>query len=50
MSQDSEIGAHFGEVLWVRGEHDAAKKIWEVSIDSEPDSPVLLEVINRLNP
>jgi tetratricopeptide (TPR) repeat protein len=50
MSGDSEIGAHLGEVLWMRGEHDAARSVWETSRKSKPDNPVLLEVINRLNP
>ncbi len=50
MSSDSEIGAHFGEVLWMRGEHAAAKEIWNTSRKATPDNPVLLEVINRLNP
>ena len=50
LSKDSEIGAHLGEVLWMRGERDAARKIWEASREAMPDNPVLLEVIKRLNP
>jgi tetratricopeptide (TPR) repeat protein len=50
MTQDSEIGAHLGEVMWAQGEHEAARKIWEASRQSSPDNPVLLEVINRYNP
>jgi tetratricopeptide (TPR) repeat protein len=50
LSKDSEIGAHLGEVLWVRGDRDAARAVWEASRKSKPDNPVLLEVINRLNP
>jgi len=50
LSSDSEIGAHFGEVLWMRGEHAAAKEVWNTSRKASPDNPVLLEVINRLNP
>ncbi|MGB5258904.1 MAG: tetratricopeptide repeat protein [Gammaproteobacteria bacterium] len=49
-SNDSEIGAHYGEVLWMRGERDAARKVWETSRKAMPDNPVLLEVINRLDP
>jgi tetratricopeptide (TPR) repeat protein len=49
-SNDSEIGAHFGEVLWMRGEREAARKVWEASRKAMPDNPVLLEVINRLDP
>ena len=50
MSSDSEIGAHLGEVLWMRGEYAAAKEVWNTSRKASPDNPVLLEVINRLNP
>jgi tetratricopeptide (TPR) repeat protein len=50
MSSDSEIGAHYGEVLWMRGEYAAAREVWNTSRKASPDNPVLLEVINRLNP
>jgi tetratricopeptide (TPR) repeat protein len=50
MSNDSEIGAHLGEVLWMQDERDAARKVWEASRKAQPDNPVLLEVIKRLNP
>ncbi len=48
--QDGEIGAHLGEVLWVSGERDEARRIWDESRKIMPDNPVLLEVLNRLNP
>jgi tetratricopeptide (TPR) repeat protein len=50
MTQDGEIGAHLGEVMWVQGDHDEARAIWEASRKTAPDNPVLLEVINRYNP
>ena len=50
ISKDSEIGAHYGEVLWIIGERDTAMQVWEVSRQANPDDPLLLEVINRLNP
>ena len=50
MTQDSEIGAHLGEVMWVQGDHDAARQIWKVSLETTPDNPVLLEVLDRINP
>ena len=50
MTQDSEIGAHLGEVMWVQGDRDGARKIWKASRQSSPDNPVLLEVINRYSP
>ena len=50
MTQDSEIGAHLGEVMWMQGDHENARKIWEVSRQTSPENPVLLEVINRYSP
>ncbi len=47
--RDGEIGAHLGEVLWVSGEQDEARRIWAASREITPDSPVLLEVLHRLN-
>jgi len=49
-TKDSEIGAHLGEVLWVLGEHEAARAIWKASRESSPNNAVLLETINRLDP
>ncbi len=48
--RDVEIGAHLGEVLWVSGEHDEARRILEESRQLMPDNPILQEVIHRLNP
>jgi tetratricopeptide (TPR) repeat protein len=50
MTQDSEIGAHFGEVLWAQGEHEAARRVWDEAKASNPENPVLLEVLKRINP
>jgi len=50
MTGDSEIGAHLGEVLWTQGEQAAARAIWNTSLESNPDNPVLLETIKRLDP
>ena len=50
MTQDSEIGAHLGEVLWVQGDRDAARAVWKISRENTPDNPVLLETVKRLDP
>jgi len=47
---DSEIGAHLGEVLWMSGQHDEARRVFELSRKAAPDNPVLLEVLNRIKP
>jgi tetratricopeptide (TPR) repeat protein len=50
MTNDGEIGAHLGEVLWMQGEHDAARRIWEESRKNSPDNPVLKRVLDRFMP
>jgi tetratricopeptide (TPR) repeat protein len=50
MTKNSEIGAHLGEVMWVQGDHEGARRIWDASLASEPENPMLLKVINRFNP
>ncbi|MDH4283924.1 MAG: tetratricopeptide repeat protein [Gallionellaceae bacterium] len=47
---DPEIAAHLGEVLWAHGEKDQAKKIWDDSLKSHPDNPVLQAVIRKFQP
>ncbi|MGB5475017.1 MAG: tetratricopeptide repeat protein [Gammaproteobacteria bacterium] len=49
-NQDSEIGAHLGEVLWMSGERDEARRVFELSRQAGPDNAVLLEVLDRLKP
>ena len=46
-SQDPEIAAHLGEVLWKRGKHDAAKRIWDDALSANPDNAVLLAIIGK---
>lgn len=50
MTGNSEIGAHLGEVMWAQGDREGARRIWEDSLQSEPDNPMLLKVIDRYNP
>jgi tetratricopeptide (TPR) repeat protein len=44
---DSEIAAHLGEVLWVMGEHDSARDIWEDALQATPSHKLLNDVIKR---
>jgi len=46
---DAEIAAHLGEVLWVSGKTDEARKIWNAALEKSPDNKVLLETIDRLS-
>ncbi|WP_260292097.1 tetratricopeptide repeat protein [Sedimenticola hydrogenitrophicus] len=45
---DAEIAAHLGEVLWVTGEQQQAREIWQGILDKTPQSEHVLEVMRRL--
>jgi len=44
---DPEIAAHFGEVLWVVGEHDHARAIWADALEQTPESDIVQETMQR---
>ena len=44
---DGEIGAHLGEVLWVKGDRAGARSIWEDARRIDPDNPALIETLER---
>lgn len=48
ISQDSEIAAHLGEVLWTQGAREDAENIWRSALERDPDNEILLETIKRL--
>jgi tetratricopeptide (TPR) repeat protein len=45
---DTEIGAHLGEVLWVAGQRDEAKRIWREVGARDKANEVLRETLARL--
>jgi tetratricopeptide (TPR) repeat protein len=45
---DAEIGAHLGEVLWMLGEREEARRIWDESLKAGPDNETLQKTIKRL--
>jgi tetratricopeptide (TPR) repeat protein len=47
---DAEIGAHLGEVLWMLGERDEARRIWQEAQKSAPDNETLQKTLKRLKP
>ncbi len=47
---DPEIAAHLGEALWVRGDRDEARRIWQGSLEAHPDNESLRETVGRLQP
>jgi tetratricopeptide (TPR) repeat protein len=48
--QDPEIAAHLGEVLWVMGDKQAARQVWDTALQETPKDRKLLDVIERFNP
>ncbi len=49
LMKDPEIAAHLGEVLWVMGEQESAKALWDEALKATPDHELLLHVIERFN-
>jgi len=49
MSDDPEVAAHLGEVLWVIGRKDAAREVWDTALKTTPDDEHLLETIRRFS-
>lgn len=49
ISNDSEIAAHLGEVLWSSGKKTQAKKIWQKALKNTPNNNILLETLKRLH-
>ncbi|HSO07596.1 MAG TPA: tetratricopeptide repeat protein [Pelomicrobium sp.] len=47
---DPEIAAHLGEVLWVTGQRDEAKKVWNTALSDHPDNKVLVEAVRKFTP
>ena len=50
MTGDGEIAAHLGEVLWVMGDREAARALWEKARETAPDNPVLKDTLRRFVP
>ena len=48
-SADSEIAAHLTEVLWVMGDKQAAREVWDKALKVAPGNKILLDVMNRLD-
>ena len=48
--QDAEIGAHYGEALWLQKEYSEATFIWGTALRENPNNALLLETVKRLSP
>lgn len=47
INPDAEIAAHLGEVLWHKGQHDQAKKVWADALIADPDNETLVVTANK---
>ncbi|MFA5171222.1 MAG: tetratricopeptide repeat protein [Sulfuriferula sp.] len=45
--RDPEIAAHLGEVMWLQGQHDAARSVWQESLKDAPENASLLAVMAK---
>ena len=45
---DPEVAAHYGEVLWVTGNEEQARVVWDEALDEDPNHDILNETIERL--
>ena len=50
MTQDSEIAAHLGEVMWAMGDQDAARALWKSARKANPGDRLLEDTVRRYLP
>ncbi|HEY7997078.1 MAG TPA: tetratricopeptide repeat protein [Steroidobacteraceae bacterium] len=50
LGHDAEIAAHWGETLWVSGDHAEARRVWVAALARDPDSKALKATIKRFLP
>lgn len=46
---DPEIAVHLGEVLWVKGQREDAKKFWRDANTKDPKNDMLKSTLSRLH-
>lgn len=47
---DTEIAAHLGEVLWVSGQREEARRVWREARRKDEANDVLIETLARIKP
>ncbi len=47
--RNAEIAAHLGEVLWVQGRQDDARRVWNEALRMDPSDRVLRETLERFD-
>jgi predicted negative regulator of RcsB-dependent stress response len=46
LRSDPEIAVHLGEVLWKKGQHDDARKLWREARAKDPKNDALKSTLN----
>ena len=46
---DHEIAAHYGELLWITGDKQQAREVWQKGLEDKPDSDIIRRTLERLN-
>ena len=49
-SEDVEVAAHLGEVLWASGDEAGARQVWDAVLKREPGNKRITELMRRLAP
>ena len=47
---DGDVGAHWGEALWVAGQHAAARAAWQRALAADPDNKGLTATVAKFAP
>lgn len=47
---DAEISAHLGEVLWVKGDRQAARRVWRTAMKRAPKNEALKKIVKKFKP
>ncbi len=47
---DGDVGAHWGEALWVAGQHAAARAAWKGALAADPDNKGLTATVAKFAP
>jgi tetratricopeptide (TPR) repeat protein len=50
LGHDAEIAAHWGEALWVSGQHNEARRVWAAALARDPESKQLKATLARFLP
>ena len=46
---EAELGTHYGEVLWAKGNREAARAVWRETQKIDPDNKLLRDTLQRLD-